>query len=46
MCSRGCRRHESAGDSLVQLATIKWFGLEGDDSRVARLGAGDVDFAA
>lgn len=30
----------------MQLATIKWFGLEGDDGRVARLGAGDVDFAA
>lgn len=37
---------QSAGDSLMQLATIKRFGLESDDCRVAWLGAGDVDFAA
>lgn len=30
----------------MQLATVEGFGLEGDDRRVARLGAVDVDLAA
>lgn len=33
-------------DSLVQLAAVERFGLEGDGRRVARLGAADVDLAA